>query len=379
MSERIGILGGGQLGRMLLSAGNQLDMDISFMDNMSDGPVANVSKQYSLGDIQNKEDVLAFGADKDILSIEIERVNTEALTILGRQGKKVYAQPEVINIIQDKGLQKEFYKKQGLPTSNFQVYDHLSSLIHDLDEKRWTFPFVQKIRKDGYDGRGVQIIKSNEDLDNAFPYNFIIEEKVAIEKELAIVTCRDQKGNIVCYDPVEMIFHPEANILLYQLAPATISPELAEEARKIAIEVTKAYKVVGLLAIELFLDKSGKILINEVAPRPHNSGHHTIEATLTSQYENQLRAITGLPLGATDTISNSLLMNILGDEKEEGPVHYKGLSKVLEKKGVNIHLYGKTTTKPFRKMGHINILGNEVDDLIDIYNYINKTLKVVSK
>jgi len=278
MRERIGILGGGQLGRMLYSAGNQLNMNLSFMDNMAEGPVANLSKAYTQGDIRGTEDVLAFGQDKDIITIEIERVDTEALAALQAQGKKIYPQPDVISIIQDKGLQKDFYTQKGLPTAPYKIYDHLSSLVHDLDEKKWTYPFVQKMRKDGYDGRGVQIIKSNDALESAFPYNFLVEEGVSIAKELAVVTCRDIKGNIVCYDPVEMVFHPEANILLYQLAPANVDPGIAEKAIEIAKEVTAAYGIVGLLAIELFLDTNGNILINEVAPRPHNSGHHTIEA-----------------------------------------------------------------------------------------------------
>lgn len=378
MREKIGILGGGQLGRMLYGAGNQLDMDLSFMDSMTEGPVANVSSRYTKGDITKEEDVIAFGEDMDVMTIEIERVSTDGLAKLAKQGKKVYPQPEIVSIIQDKGLQKDFFIKKGIPTADYKSYDHLSSLIHDLDEKKWKYPFIQKMRRDGYDGRGVQVIRDNNSLDSAFPYNFIVEEGVAIEKELAVVTCRDKKGNIICYDPVEMVFHPEANILLYQLVPSDIDDTVAAKAKAIATEVSEAFGIVGLLAVELFLDTKGEILVNEVAPRPHNSGHHTIEACLTSQYENHLRAITGLPLGAPDLVAPSLLMNILGDEGYEGPVTYIGLEEVMMKRGVNVHLYGKTDTKPFRKMGHINIVGNNKTDLIQTYEYIKETLKVQS-
>lgn len=378
MNKSIGILGGGQLGRMLYQAGNQEDMDLHFMDSMNEGPVSIITDNYHIGDITKEEDVLNFGKDYEVISIEIERVNVDALKQLEKEGKKVFPQPDVIATIQDKGLQKEFYKEHNLPTSNFKIYDNISSFVFDVDENHIEFPIVQKMRKDGYDGRGVQILRSERDLDKAFPYNFISEDCIDIEKELAVITCSDVDGNIVMYDPVEMVFHPEKNILLYQLAPASISPSVLQEVEKIASRTTKAFGIVGLLAIELFLTKSGEILINEVAPRPHNSGHHTIEACVTSQYKNHLKAISGMPLGDTTTISPSLLMNVLGEDNQTGPVQYKGIEKVEAIEGVHTHIYGKTTTKPFRKMGHINIIGTDADELIEKYNRINKTLRVVA-
>ena len=378
MNKSIGILGGGQLGMMLYKAGNQYDMDLHFLDSMKEGPVSIITSKYDIGDITKEEDVLKFGRSREIISIEIERVNVEALKLLAKEGKKIFPQPEVIEIIQDKGLQKQFYKDHNLPTSDFKIYDNISSFVFNADENNIGFPLVLKMRKDGYDGRGVQILRSEADLDKVFPYNFISEQCIEIEKELAIITCSDVNGNIVMYDPVEMVFHHEKNILLYQLAPATIPEKILNEAKEIALRTTKAFGIVGLLAIELFLTKSGEILINEVAPRPHNSGHHTIEACITSQYDNHLRAISGMPLGQTNTLAPSLLMNVLGTEGHTGPVLYKGIEKVEAMEGVHTHIYGKTTTKPFRKMGHITIIGTDESDLIEKYNQINETLHVVA-
>ncbi|MFT4568153.1 MAG: 5-(carboxyamino)imidazole ribonucleotide synthase [Saprospiraceae bacterium] len=379
MNKSIGILGGGQLGMMLYKAGIQYDIDLHFLDNIKEGPVSAVTDNYSIGDITDEKDVLKFGQAHEVISIEIERVNVAALKQLSEEGIKVFPQPEIVEIIQDKGLQKQFYNDNNLPTSDFKIYDNISSLVFDLDGKKVEFPIVQKMRKDGYDGRGVQILRSEADLDKAFPYNFISETCIDIEKELAVITCTDINGNIVMYDPVEMVFHPEMNILLYQLAPASISKAVLHDVQEIAMRTTKAFGIVGLLAIELFLTKSGEILINEVAPRPHNSGHHTIEASSTSQYENQIRAISGMPLGETKTRAPSLLMNVLGAEGYTGPVVYEGVEEVESLDGVHLHIYGKTSTKPFRKMGHINILSEDPQELIEKYNNIQKTLRVIAK
>ncbi len=376
---KIGILGGGQLGKMLYNPAIKMDMDVCFMDNMSEGPVAQITKDYTLGTITEYDDVMAFGSDCDVVSIEIEKVNTDALKQLEAAGKQVFPQPHVLETIQDKSLQKQFYLDNDLPTSRFKSYQNVHELREDIANGVWSFPFVQKLRKDGYDGRGVTIIRSAEDLEKAFPTNFLVEAMVPIEKEIGVVTCRNAEGEIVIYDPVEMVFHADANILLYQLAPAIVDEAVAQRAIDLAKATSEAFGIVGLLAIELFLSKDGDVLINECAPRPHNSGHHTIEATLCSQYENQMRTLAGLPLGAPDTICPSLLMNILGDEGHTGPVHYQGLKHILKIPGVNVHLYGKTTTKPFRKMGHINIVGKDQTELIKHYNYISNTLRVVTK
>ena len=376
---KIGILGGGQLGKMLYAPAIQMDMDIHYMDHIQDGPVAKCTPHYTLGKINDKNDVISWGQDKDVLSIEIEKVHTEALAILEDSGKQVYPQPKVIATIQDKGLQKDFYRTNGLPTSYYALCQSLSEVKDHMSHGRWKTPFVQKLRRDGYDGRGVHIIRSEDALSEAFDAPCVIEEMVDIHKELAVVTCRDQHGHIVTYDPVEMVFHPEANILLYQLGPAQISEAERKEATALAAAVSEAFGIVGLLAVELFLSSDGSVLINEVAPRPHNSGHHTIEAAACSQYENHLRAISGAPLGSTETTRKSLLMNVLGAEGHTGPVYYKGLEKVLAIPEAHVHIYGKNTTKPFRKMGHITLTGSDHDTLIERYQYIDRTLQVISR
>ena len=376
---KIGILGGGQLGKMLYAPANKLDIDIRFMDSMTEGPVSKIATNYTIGDITNYDDVIAFGADCEVLSIEIEKVNCEALKELELQGTIVYPQPQIIELIQDKGLQKDFYQQQGLPTSDFKFFDSLTELEGSIESGAIQYPFVQKMRKDGYDGRGVQIIRSESDLAQAFSSNFITEDLVSIDKEIGVITCRDAKGQVVVYDPVEMVFHADANILLYQLGPADINQEVVDRAKDLAIKTAEAYGIVGLLAIEMFLTPSGQLLINEVAPRPHNSGHHSIEATMCSQYENHLRTLANLPLGDTKTLTSSLLMNVLGAEGFTGPVQYEGIDKILTIPGVNVHLYGKTTTKPFRKMGHINIIGESKDELIAHYQYITDNFRVISK
>ncbi len=379
MNKSIGILGGGQLGKMLYHAGNQYDIELNFMDQMEHGPVSRITPNYQIGDITSIQDVVTFGSNLDIVSIEIEKVNIDALFQLEEKGVKVYPQAHVIASIQDKGLQKRFYLDHNLPTAPFKQYDNLSSLLNDLDKGLLEFPFIQKMRKDGYDGRGVQILRSEQDLDKAFPYNFITEKRIDIDKELAVITCSDIQGNVVMYDPVEMVFHPDKNILLYQLSPAQITQEQSVQMKNIATKVTEAFGIVGLLAIEFFLTRSGDILINEVAPRPHNSGHHTIEASSTSQYENHLRAIAGMPLGAADTLSPSLLINLLGAEGYTGSVVYQGIEQVRSMDNVHVHTYGKIMTKPYRKMGHINILGKDHAMLIKKYKRILENIKVISE
>lgn len=375
---KIGILGGGQLGKMLYAPANKLDVDIRFMDSMTEGPVSKIAINYTVGDITDYDDVMAFGSECDILSIEIEKVNCKALKELEKSGVTVYPQPDILELIQDKGLQKDFYKRQGLPTSDFNFFDTISDLEDAIVKGEVKYPFVQKLRKDGYDGRGVQIIRKETDLSQAFKSNFITEDLVTIHKEIGVITCRDANGQVVVYDPVEMVFHADANILLYQLSPADISDKVINQAKDLAIKTTEAYDIVGLLAIEMFLTQSGELMINEVAPRPHNSGHHSIEATMCSQYENQLRTLSNLPLGDTTTITTSLLMNVLGAEGYTGPVFYEGIEKVLAIPGVNLHLYGKTTTKPFRKMGHINIVGESPEELVAHYHYITDNFRVIS-
>ncbi len=378
MGPRIGILGGGQLGKMLYSAGMQLDMNLAFMDLDDSFPVASCTKHYNNGDFTKYDDVMLFGKDKDVLTIEIERVNVDALSALEYHGVKVYPQPKILRTIQDKGLQKEFYMSQNIPTASFKLYDNIQQLRQDLRENKLAYPFIQKTRKDGYDGRGVKVIKSEKDLKTAFVVDFLTEEMIDIEREIAIICCRNRDGDLVTYDAVEMVFHPDENILLYQLAPARVHPKRLEEAKELARRITQSLQIVGVLAIEMFFTTDGEVIVNEMAPRPHNSGHHTIECCHCSQYENHLRAICGLPLGSTALLSKSLLMNVLGSPKHTGPVIYSGIEKVLSIPGVNLHLYGKKETRPYRKMGHINIVGDSRDGLIKLNEKIQEDFSVIT-
>ncbi len=379
MSDTIGILGGGQLGKMLYLAGANLALDMHLMDSMSDGPAAKICKQYHIGDFMDYDQVMKFGRDMNVVTIEIEKINVDALKDLESEGVKIYPQPHLIAMIQDKGLQKKFYEHNKLASSRFKNYKTIEDFKIDLSKGEWTLPVVQKIRKGGYDGRGVNILKTDSDFNTAFQADFLIEEKVAIDKEIAVITCSDPSGNIIAYDPVEMVFDPVNNILKYQIEPADINAEQVTAAKDLAVSLSKKLGIVGLLAIEMFLDQDGEILINEVAPRPHNSGHHTIEASQCSQYENHLRAISGLALGDPATMTPSILINLLGEEGHVGPVVYEGLNEILSISGVHVHIYGKAETKPNRKMGHITITDSNIDRLKEKYETVVKTIKAVTK
>jgi 5-(carboxyamino)imidazole ribonucleotide synthase len=380
MDTKIGILGGGQLGKMLIQAGSRLGLDITLMDKSKASPGGLVCPSFVIGDITDHDDVMRFGSTYDVVSIEIERVNTEALAKLEQSSVHVYPQPHLISLIQDKGLQKQFYEDHGFESSKFKNYENIQELLTDIDSGIWSYPFIQKARTGGYDGRGVQSISSKDKLtQEGFKTNFLIEDKVDIDKEIAIISCRSSIGEIVTYDPVEMVFDKEQNILSYQQCPANITAKQLQQVKALAHRLTEKLQIVGLLAIELFLTKSGAILINEVAPRPHNSGHHTIESTICSQYENHLRAILGLPLGSTELTHQSVLMNLLGEPESNGPVVYEGLQETLSISGVYPHIYGKTDTKPFRKMGHVTIVGDNMRDIIAKYEHVKSILRAQSK
>ncbi len=378
LDKKIGILGAGQLGKMLFQASTKLNLDISFLDSSVEMPVGRISDRVYIGNFKDYDDVIAFGADKDVISIEIEAVNVDALQQLENDGKQVFPQPSVVRLIQDKGTQKEFFRINELVSPSFQLVESKEHLQSSIDSGDITFPFVQKLRRDGYDGRGVCVINTKQDMDDAFDSPCVIEDLVDISKELSVIVARGKSGEIAVYDPVEMVVNPEANVLDFQLAPAAIDKAKSDEAKKLAIDTANKLEIVGLLAVELFLDINNELWINELAPRAHNSGHHSIESCQTSQYEQQLRCILGLPLGSTALLSPSLLMNILGDPHHTGPAIYQGLAACLEKKGVHPHLYGKTITKPMRKMGHITIVNSNLEEAKDIYHYIKSTLKVIS-
>lgn len=378
LDKKIGILGGGQLGKMLYQAATPLGLNIHFLDKSKDFPVGKICPHFEEGDFKQYDDVIAFGKDKDVISIEIEAVNVEALRDLEKMGKEVYPQAEIISLIQDKGQQKQFFLDSSIPSPLFTLVESKADLLERIDEGIITFPFVQKLRRDGYDGRGVQLIRKESDLADAFDAPCVIEDLVDIQSEISVIVARRSDEVFAVYDPVEMLVDPVANLLDRQIAPARLSQTLAEQAKKLAHKIAYELQIVGLLAVEMFLDRNQQLWINELAPRPHNSGHHSIEACHTSQYEQHLRCLLDLPLGSTELVSPSLLMNVLGAAGHTGPAVYDGLEDCLALSGVHIHLYGKSTTKPMRKMGHINIVDQNLASAIEKADIISSTLNVIS-
>lgn len=368
------MLGGGQLGRMFIQEAMNYGVKIHCLDADPRAPCASVADSFTVGKLTDFDAVMAFGADKDVVTVEIEHINVEALTQLEKQGKKVFPQPRVLGIVQDKGLQKEFYTKHGLPTAPFSLVENRAELIA-LNPQ---LPFALKLRKGGYDGKGVQIIREAKDLETAFDAPCVVEELVPFTKELAVIVARNEHGETAVYPTVECEFSPTANLVEFLFSPADVGADIEKRATEIALAVIDQLEMVGLLAVELFLTADGTILINEIAPRPHNSGHHTIECAITSQFEQHMRSIINAPLGSTDLVSPGVMINLLGEPGFEGEARYSGLSEVMAKKGVKVHLYGKAITKPFRKMGHVTIYGSKLDELKKLGRYVIDTLKVVS-
>jgi 5-(carboxyamino)imidazole ribonucleotide synthase len=372
-NSRVGILGGGQLGRMLIQSGIDFNIPFSILDPDENAPCKELA-DFRVGKLTDYDTVMNFGAKCDIITIEIENVNTRALTDLSRQGKKVFPQPEVIELIQDKRTQKSFYKEKNIPTAEFILTENKL----DVYKHENFLPAVHKLGKEGYDGRGVQVLKSKEDFPKAFEAPGLLEKFIPFEKEISVIVARNERGDIVTYPAVEMVFHPEHNLVEYLFAPAQSSPSVLENADRIARKVIEELKMVGLLAVEMFVTKNGEVLVNEIAPRPHNSGHQTIEANGTSQYEQHLRAITGLPLGNTSLLIPSAMVNLLGEAHYSGPAKYEGFHEVMKVPGVHVHLYGKKLTKPFRKMGHVTIIDQDIESLKQKATFVKQTLKVIA-
>lgn len=374
----IGILGGGQLGKMLCQAGSHWDLNIHILDKAGEMPARHLCQTYIEGDFTRYSDVMAFGKTVDILTIEIEKVNLQALKDLKKEGVKIFPDPEALEIIQDKGLQKNFYVEHDIPTSSYALMDSKAEILQAIEEKRLSLPFVQKARKDGYDGRGVQVITTERDLDKLFDTPCVVEHLVEINKELAVIVIRNESGETVVYPAVEMVFDAEANLVDYLRCPALIDARDAEALVELSKKVMDAYDFAGILAIEYFLDTDGNILVNEVAPRPHNSGHHTIESTNCSQFEHHLRAILNLPLRQIKIIQPSMMVNILGEEGHTGRAYYQGVSEILKQEYTFIHLYGKSQTRPFRKMGHVTRFITSGEDPAEVASQIKAQLKVIS-
>ncbi|GJM33285.1 MAG: N5-carboxyaminoimidazole ribonucleotide synthase [Saprospiraceae bacterium] len=377
--KRLGVLGGGQLGKMLALAAADWHWPIHILDQSADFPAAPYATHFRKGNFKNFDDVYQFGKTVDVLTIEIEHVNTEALHQLQKEGLTIHPGPAQLDIIKDKGLQKEFYQKHTIPTAPFQLFADENALRIALRKGALKFPFVQKSRTAGYDGRGVAVIHKQDDLDKLIPGACLTEELVPFTKELSVIVARNEQGEIATYPLVEMEFNPEANLVELLLCPAQVSEEMVQKAEKIARNVIEAFDICGMLAVELFLNQDGEILVNEVAPRTHNSGHHTIESCFTSQFQQHLRAVLNFPLGSTRLKNPAVMLNLLGAEGHTGPAYYEGMEKCLAMEGVNIHLYGKQITKPFRKMGHVTIVGDSLTEARQKAEKVKSLLRVISQ
>lgn len=371
---KLGILGGGQLGRMLIQACTNFDLHSSVLDKDANAPCSLLASSFKQGDITDFDTVYAFGKTVDMLTIEIENVNVEALKKLEEEGLTVYPQPAIIDIIKDKRRQKMFYREHGIPTADFVLVDNREAIKQHMD----FLPAFNKLGTGGYDGGGVQRIRNAEDIEKGFDAPGLLETLVDFACEISVIAARNSKGEVSVFPAVECVFHPEHNLVDYLFAPSEVSPEIEEKAEKIARQVIESFGLVGLLAVEMFVTRDGEVLVNEVAPRPHNSGHQTINANITSQYEQHLRAILGLPLGATDIILPSAMVNLLGEAGYTGPAKYEGLDDLLAIEGASIFLYGKKETRPQRKMGHVTIVDQNADALKRKVEEVKKVIKVIS-
>ncbi len=376
---RLGVLGGGQLGKMLALAAGNWHLNLHLLDRHRDFPAGPFSPHFAEGDFAGYEDVLRFGSRMDVLTIEIEHVNSEALHALVSQGVTVHPHPRALDIIKDKGRQKQFYRENDIPTAPFELYPDETAVRHALTDETLAYPFVQKSRTAGYDGRGVAVIEDATQLDTKLLTGpCVIENRIDIEKELAVIVARNENGQVAAFPAVEMVFNPHANLVEFLQCPADIDSDIAHQAEQLARRAVAAYDLCGLLAVELFLTRSGELLINEVAPRPHNSGHHTIDSCYTSQFEQHLRAILNLPLGSTELKTAAVMVNLLGEPGHTGPAQYEGLAEVLALPGVNVHLYGKSETRPYRKMGHVTVIDREVERAAERARQVKELLKVTA-
>ena len=374
----LGILGGGQLGKMLLTETRKFDITTKVLDPSADAPCRIACNTFVQGSLTDFDTVYRFGKEVDVLTIEIENVNVDALKKLQSEGVKVYPTPQTIELIQHKATQKQFYTTHNIPTAPFHRFESLTNLQQAVTNEQITLPFVWKSARFGYDGNGVKIVRQLPDLSLLPEGECIAENLVPFAKELAVIVARNVSGEATTYPVVEMEFHPEANQVEYVLCPARISEEIAQKARAIAVQVAQAFQVVGLLAVELFLTAEGEVLVNEVAPRPHNSGHYSIEAAYTNQFEQHLRAILDLPLGNTDSKVAGVMVNLVGAEGYQGDVIYENIEQILAMEGVTPHIYGKRQTRPFRKMGHVTIVNKDIEKARVIAEKVKQTIKVIS-
>jgi 5-(carboxyamino)imidazole ribonucleotide synthase len=375
---KLGILGGGQLGKMLLFDTRKFDIQTYVLDPSDEAPSKIACDHFFQGDLMDFDAVYNFGKKVDVLTFEIELVNLDALLKLEAEGLKVYPSPKTLQLIQNKGTQKDFYTKHAIPTASYKRFKDLKSLVVEMLDSKLRMPFVWKCTEFGYDGNGVKVIRAMEDLDHLPNVECIAEEMIPFKNELAVIVCRNPTGEIKTYPVVEMEFHPEANQVEYVICPARIDDKIAEKARAIALQVSEKFNHVGLLAVEMFQTENDEIIVNEVAPRPHNSGHYSIEGSYTSQFENHLRGILNLPLGNTDSKVAGIMVNLVGAEGFSGAVIYENIEKILGWNGVTPHIYGKKQTRPFRKMGHVTIVNKDINEARRIAEDVKNTIRVIS-
>ncbi|HZW63968.1 MAG TPA: 5-(carboxyamino)imidazole ribonucleotide synthase [Flavobacteriaceae bacterium] len=376
---KLGILGGGQLGKMLLYTTRKFDIYTSVMDANADAPSKIACNHFVQGDLMNYEDVYHFGKEVDVLTIEIENVNIDALEALEKEGIKVYPSAKTLRTIQNKATQKLFYVDHDIPTAAFSRFAYTSEIKEAIHHGGLSLPFVWKSALFGYDGMGVKIVKTEADLVGLPNTECITETLVPFKNELAVIVARNTKGDVKSFPVVEMEFHPEANQVEYVICPARIPEHIAEKAQKVALKTAQAFNHVGLLAVEMFLTQEADILVNEVAPRPHNSGHHTIESCYTSQFEQHIRCILGLPLGSTANKVGGVMVNLVGAEGHTGNVHYKNIETIMALDGVTPHIYGKKQTRPFRKMGHVTIVNKDINKAREIAEKVKNTIEVITE
>jgi 5-(carboxyamino)imidazole ribonucleotide synthase len=371
---KLGVLGGGQLGRMLIQSAIDFNMHISVLDPDKEAPCNHLANEFVVGNVNEFDTVYQFGKGKDLITIEIENVNTDALQKLEDEGVKVYPQPRIVKLIQDKRTQKQFYEKNAIPTAEFVLIENKEELKSHPE----FLPAVQKLGRAGYDGRGVIKLNEKGDLDKGFEEPSVLEKLVDFEKEISVIVARNASGQTVTFPVTELVFHPTAHLVEFLFSPADISYEVGKEAKQIAVSIIEKLEMIGLLAVEMFVTKDGKILVNEIAPRTHNSGHQTIEANFTSQFQQHLRAILNLPLGSTSIKMPAAMVNLLGESGYTGLARYQGIENVMQTEGVYVHLYGKEMTKPFRKMGHVTILDHDVEKLKLKAKFVKDNLKVIA-
>ena len=375
---RLGIIAGGQLGKMLALAASNWDIKTVVMDKSDDMPAAGVANTFIKGDYTDSSDVYNFGKQVDLLTFEIENVNIDALYMLQNEGVRIFPQPHVLELIRDKQLQKEFYQQHGIATAPFQSFSSREEITHAIDKGTLEFPFVQKLRTSGYDGKGVAVINGPADLGKLLDGPSITEKKIAIAQEVAIQVTRNPAGETSVFPLVDLEFNPEANLVELLACPSSAPETVQQAARQIALTIINELNMTGLLAVEFFIDATGNLYVNEVSPRPHNSGHHTIESCVTSQYEQHLRSIMGFAPGSTELKLPSVMINLLGAQGYEGPAHYHGLPECMSIEGTKIHIYGKTHTKPFRKMGHATVLDKSLDAAKQKAKKIRELIRITS-